>query len=262
MKHALAGGGREALVQALRRPFVVGLDFDGTLAPIVADPRAVAVPEAIRAAVDHLAQRVPTAIISGRELADVRARMRLHRVTYYGNHGLEGGPGWPGPADEYRRLTARWHSRLERTIGSDLARLSISIENKSFSLAVHFRRSRDREAAAESIRRAIAALDPSPRLVPGKAVVNLVPAHAPTKGDALALFAAAHDARCALFVGDDETDEDAFDVAGLAVVGVRIGPSRGSRAGFCLRGQPEVLALLELIGGGIREEVRLAVEDR
>lgn len=247
MRYILAGHGRDAAVAALAERFVVGLDFDGTLAPIVADPRAVVLDEPMRRALEQLAERVPVAIISGRSMADVRALVRLHRLRYYGNHGLEGGPGWPGPADDYRRLAARWHTSVERTIGDALTRHRIFIENKDFSLALHFRRSRDREAAVESLRAAIATLDPPPRVVPGKAVVNLVPAQAPTKGDALRLFAAEHGARVAVFVGDDETDEDAFEVSGLDVVAVRVGGSAKSRARFCVRGQNEVRDLLGLI---------------
>jgi trehalose 6-phosphate phosphatase len=253
MKYILSASGRDDAAAALRAPFVVGLDFDGTLAPIVTDPKAVEIDPALRGLVDDLALHCPVAIVTGRSIADVRSRTRLHRVAYYGNHGLEGGPGWPAQAAEYRRLTAHWHTLVEHTIGSGLERHRIAIENKEYSLALHFRRSRDREAAVEAIHAAIAALDPAPRVVPGKAVVNLVPMQAPTKGDALRLFAATHGRGTAVFVGDDATDEDAFKVAGLDVVGVRVGGAAESGARYCLRGQTEVRALLEMLDGLARE---------
>lgn len=247
MKYIFGDEVRAEIVAKLDARFVVGLDFDGTLAPIVADPRAAAVDDATRDALARLARNAPVAIISGRATADVRSLVRLHTIDYYGNHGLEGGPGWPGPADEYRRLTARWHTRVERSLGPELAIHRIFIENKDYSLALHFRRSRDREAAVEALLAAIATLEPAPRIVPGKAVVNLVPADAPTKGDALRLFAERHDAQLAVFAGDDETDEDAFRVMGLDVLAIRVGGSTSSAARYCVRGQREMRDLLELL---------------
>lgn len=249
MKYILSASGRDEAAAALRAPFVIGLDFDGTLAPIVTDPKAVAIEPALRALVDDLAQRCPVAIVTGRSIADVRSRTRLHRVAYYGNHGLEGGPGWPAQAAEYRRLTAHWHTRVEHTMGAALERHRIAIENKEYSLALHYRRSLDRDAAVAAIHAAIGALEPAPRVVPGKAVVNLVPMQAPTKGDALRLFATSHGRSTAVFVGDDATDEDAFTVDGLDVVGIRVGGAPASGARYCLRGQTEVRALLEMLDG-------------
>ncbi|MGH7465568.1 MAG: trehalose-phosphatase, partial [Longimicrobiales bacterium] len=70
---------------------LIGLDFDGTLAPIVPHPQEAALLPASRAALDALALRTDThiALVSGRSLADLRRRVVLERVYYAGNHGLE-----------------------------------------------------------------------------------------------------------------------------------------------------------------------------
>jgi len=88
--------------------------------------------------------------------------------------------------------------------------------------------------------------------VPGKCVLNLVPAQAPHKGEAL--IDACRRLRCAsaIFVGDDVTDEDVFQMKvprGLRVLGVRVGKSASSRAKFYVRGQAEMDELLKVLLG-------------
>jgi trehalose 6-phosphate phosphatase len=70
---------------------LLGLDFDGTLAPIEADPDAPALSSTHRAALEALNDRpgVAVAVISGRALADLRSRVAVEGVAYAGNHGLE-----------------------------------------------------------------------------------------------------------------------------------------------------------------------------
>jgi trehalose 6-phosphate phosphatase len=81
--------------------------------------------------------------------------------------------------------------------------------------------------------------------VPGKLVVNLVPAGAPNKGTALVELRKAEQADTALYVGDDVTDEDVFELEQPGrLVGVRVGASRSSAAAYFLRHQREVDRLL------------------
>ena len=83
------------------------------------------------------------------------------------------------------------------------------------------------------------------RIIPGKMVINLVPAGLPHKGDALRRLMRLSHRRIALYVGDDHTDEDVFRLAADAgVVGVRVGRTRHSAASWFLRDQQEVDELL------------------
>jgi trehalose-phosphatase len=85
----------------------------------------------------------------------------------------------------------------------------VRIENKTFSVAVHYRRSREKKKARAAILEAAAALGPI-RVIGGKQVVNILPEGAPHKG--IALERERHRLRrdTAIYVGDDETDEDVF----------------------------------------------------
>ena len=119
------------------------------------------------------------------------------------------------------------------------------VEDKGFSLAVHYRQSAQK---AEARRRILAAARDLQhvRVFGGKQVVNLVLDEAPHKGDALA--AERDRLRCnwVLYVGDDDNDEDAFALGGN-VVPVRIGRKQRSHARYYLRTQAEIDELLALL---------------
>ncbi len=67
------------------------LDYDGTLTPLVASPGAATLAPSVRGTLARLAgcERTRLAILSGRGLADLRARVALEDVVYGGCHGLE-----------------------------------------------------------------------------------------------------------------------------------------------------------------------------
>ena len=89
--------GEQALRGVMQRRPILAFDFDGTLAPIVAHPDDVKVPDVISRGLTRLARRHPVAIITGRAVADVRPRLGFTPQYVIGNHGAED-PDAPGPA--------------------------------------------------------------------------------------------------------------------------------------------------------------------
>lgn len=79
----------DELASRLARGGAVFLDYDGTLTPIVADPEEAHLSAETREVIGELARHVPVAVISGRVLGDVRARVELDRIYYAGSHGFE-----------------------------------------------------------------------------------------------------------------------------------------------------------------------------
>ena len=75
-------------VLGAREP-VLFLDFDGTLSPIVDDPSAAALVVEAHKALESLASQCPVAILSGRDLADIRSRVAIPGIWYAGSHGFE-----------------------------------------------------------------------------------------------------------------------------------------------------------------------------
>jgi trehalose 6-phosphate phosphatase len=233
---------------------LLAFDFDGTLAPIVRNSDDAAMRPRTRRLLAQIAIRYPCAIISGRRLADLRARFDGIPIRWFiGNHGAEGVVPFPG-ASTLRRTVAGWREALQAELGR---RDGVSIEDKGFSLSVHYRNARDRKSARDAILHAARDLA-DVRIVPGKCVVNLVLDAAPNKGTALAHLVALLEPERVLFAGDDDTDEDAFAVdLGVPSTTIRVGGIGPSRARFRLEGQDAMDRLLQVLldsKAGITEE--------
>jgi trehalose 6-phosphate phosphatase len=155
----------------------------------------------------------------------------------FGNHGMEPSPN----LRTWRRLAARWHAQL----ASNLPPIAgVVIENKGVSLAVHYRKARARAAVRRLILIAAAAL-PGARIVEGKMVVNVLPAGAPDKGTALTGLCKRLRCKSAIYVGDDDNDEDIFALARQGrLLGIRVGRSQHTQAAYFVPNQVAVDRLL------------------
>ena len=240
MKALLTRENKALLDQLAWSNVLLAFDFDGTLAPIVANRHQAAMRVRTARLFATVCERYPSAVISGRAKADVERRLSGAKVRYLiGNHGLE-----PGTRlGTFERQVVRAHPLLQTALE---AVPGIDIENKRYSLAVHYRRAREKPKARESIRRAVAGLPVPMRIIPGKLVINVVPEAAPSKGDALVALRDRTEADVAMYVGDDVTDEDVFriDQPGRLFT-IRVGRSRTSAARYYLRQQREIDTLLE-----------------
>lgn len=242
MRHLLTPAGEAALATLASRPALLAFDFDGTLAPIVPRPELVEVPIGISERLRKLSHRVALAVITGRSLADVRPRLGFEPHYLVGNHGAEGALG-------LHTLTPDWaaavHERLHRHAPS-LAAAGVSVEDKGYSLALHYRLAPDAEQALRVIETALSGLEASHRIFGGKCVLNVAPAGAPDKGDALLQLVREAKVASAMFVGDDVNDEPAFARAEAGWVTVRIGREMPhSKARFYLESTVEMEATLE-----------------
>lgn len=220
---------------------LIGLDFDGTLAPIVERPSRAAMRPSTRRLLARVARLYPAAVISGRALPDVAARVRgvpLRAVV--GHHGLEPAAA-PGIFEQVAR---RWRPPLE-----ELARAhpGVELEDKRYSLALHYRRSRARKRVLADLERVIPLLEPV-RMVTGKQVINFLPPDAPHKGLALERLRQRFGCDTAIYVGDDETDEDVFSMERPGrLLGIRVGARPGTAAPFSIPGQRSIDALLQFL---------------
>lgn len=219
---------------------LVAFDFDGTLAPIVDERGHARMRAETRRLLHAVATRYPCAVISGRARDDVAQRVAGLPIRFVvGNHGLEPGLG----TGRFQRMVADAIPRIERRLGD--AHQGVEIEDKRYSLAVHYRRSRRKRIAVRAILQAIQSLPQPMRVIPGKMVVNAVPEGAPHKGMALERLRDVERADTALYVGDDVTDEDVFqlDQPGRLLC-ARVGWSRESAAPYYLRAQTDIDLLL------------------
>jgi trehalose 6-phosphate phosphatase len=238
MKSLLAPRNLPALLRLARGRVLLAFDFDGTLAPIVADPAHAQLRPRTHRLLADVARRYPCVVISGRRRADVVGRVAgipLRRV--FGNHGIE-----PSPAlVAGRRAVRGWLACLKPRLGH-LA--GIVFDDKGASLAIHYRKSRNRPAALKAILAATADLADA-RVLKGILAVDLLPKNAPNKATALQSELRRLGCRSALYVGDDQTDEDVFALGRrLPLLAVRVGKRARSLAPYYLASQADVDALL------------------
>jgi trehalose 6-phosphate phosphatase len=233
----------------------VFLDYDGTLTPIVGDPDAASLDAGMRAVVAALADRLPVAIVSGRDRHDVQRRVGLAGIFYAGGHGFDiAGPGreleHPGGAAALPSLDAAERELEARLVAIPGAR----IERKRFSIAVHYRHVEEARVA-EVVDAARAALRDDLAMSEGKKVVELGPRVDWHKGRAVGWLLEALDLDgenvIPVFVGDDLTDENAFRSLGDAGIGVLVGDAGAAAtyADFRVADVGEVEALLRHLTG-------------
>ncbi|MGW0879785.1 trehalose-phosphatase [Streptomyces sp. NPDC002671] len=214
--------GRDGLAALLASPrtATIALDFDGTLAPIVADPeQARAHPDAVPALAALAPKVASVAVITGRP-AGVAVRYGgfagvpgLAHLVVLGHYGAE---RWdavtstvnaPAPHPGVAAVRAELPGFLDK-MG---AWQGVWIEEKGRAVAVHTRRADDPEAAFEALREPLADLATRHGLIvePGRMVLELRPPGT-DKGVALLDHVRSTGAECVVYAGDDLGDLPAY----------------------------------------------------
>ena len=219
---------------------LLAFDYDGTLAPIAATPEHADMRARTRQLLARVSRRYPCVVISGRALDDIASRVRRIPLWYvFGNHGLE-----PASADATRGPTAEWLHRLREQLPDHPG---VVIEDKKHTLTIHYRAARDRGRALAAIDQAVKKLTDA-RVVAGTEAVNLLPRGGANKGVALLRAMKLFSCTTAIYVGDDDTDEDAFAALGAdRLLGVRVGAVPRSHARYHLESQHDIDALLRTL---------------
>ncbi len=236
-----------ARLDAVVRPGMLCVfDFDGTLAPIVAQPDQARLPETVRLRLLALQRFVPVAILTGRALADIVTRLDFDADYMVGNHGLEGLPDSSVRRLSFEQDCTAWRLQLEQALANhqrfDPALL---IEDKAISLSVHYRHASDQLQSQKDLMQLFAVLIPQPRIITGKCVFNLLPQAAGDKGTAFEELMRISGASTAIYVGDDVTDEDVFRLQRPDLLSVRIGEHVDSAAQFMVPAYSDMLPLLD-----------------
>lgn len=230
-------------------------DFDGTLALIVRHPKQARLPASTRRALRQLSSRpgVMLGVVSGRALADLRRRVRLQGLWYIGSHGEE----WKGPTGRvHHRASAGLRQRIQklcRVVRERMARCpGVYVECKPASVAVHYRNVRAAVAARarRAVKRILRELPSGFRLLEGKKVREILPPGNTSKGQAVRHVLAQLTAKAGrrprlLYLGDDRTDETVFARLRRGDIGIHVGRSRRTRAGYRLDSPAEAGRFLQ-----------------
>ncbi len=241
MKYVLARGNREILERFAWSKVMLALDYDGTLAPIVRDPFRARMRSRTHELLKHVAYLYPCVIISGRARRDILRFLRgIKARKVVGSHGMD----LFKSSERYRGEVRRWRRCLEKLLAGQQG---VWIEDKRFSLSIHYRRSRRKKDAVAAIRRALRDLDGF-RLIGGKQVMNLLPDGAPHKGLAIEKLRGRLHCDTAIYLGDDQNDEDVFALEQPGwLLAIRVGMWRHSRASYFIKNQKEIDRVLRLL---------------
>ncbi|XP_042397385.1 probable trehalose-phosphate phosphatase 6 isoform X2 [Zingiber officinale] len=259
IQHPSALSKFEQLMIATRgKQIVMFLDYDGTLSPIVDDPDSAFISETMRAAVKEVAKCFPTAVVSGRCRSKVYDFVKLTELYYAGSHGMDikvpEGTKYNKkkkavlfqPASEFLPIMNEVHKTLSektRTIPG------AKVENNTFCVSVHFRCVDEKRwgLLVEQVR-AVLKEHPELRVTQGRKVLEIRPSIKWDKGKALEfLLETLGFADCQsvvpVYIGDDRTDEDAFQVLRDRGQGIGILVSefpKETKASYSLRNPAEV----------------------
>ena len=195
-------------------PAALATDFDGTLSPIVDRPEDARILPEGKEALERLSRRLAlVAVVSGRPVGDLVAKIGLSGLVFIGNHGAE---HWQDGVAQLPTATAAQSEKLKA--GRDKLQEAlrdvpgIMYEEKNLGFAVHYReaprpddvRARVFGLAGHLSRLGLAARE-------GKRVFEIRFLSSPTKGTSMDLLVEQHELCSVVFIGDDHTDVDAFN---------------------------------------------------
>ena len=224
----------------------VFLDYDGTLTPIVSHPEDAWLPDSMRQTLRSLAARVPVAILSGRDLDDVRGRVLVDGIVYAGSHGFD-----IAGAGGLRRELGAAHLPVLDTAEAELREAldeisGAQLERKHFSVAAHYRNVNENDACKVALAvDAIGAKHRDLRRMDGKKVYELLPDIDWNKGKAalwlLETLGLEGRNALAIYIGDDRTDEDALRALEQRGIGILVSDqSPPTAARYSLKNPAEV----------------------
>ncbi|SMF27943.1 trehalose 6-phosphatase [Tistlia consotensis] len=224
------------------RRAAVFLDYDGTLTPIVERPELAVLSQRMKGIVERLTRFCTVAVVSGRDRADVEHLVGIDSLIYAGSHGFDiAGPEGLRIQHEEGAAFAGVVQRAAALLQKDLAPIAGAlVEPKRFGVAVHYR-----QVASGQVLMVEATVDhlleemPELRKTFGKKVFELRPRLDWDKGRAVLWLLRAlgleRDGVLPFYLGDDDTDEDAFAVLEAKGIGILVGcPARESAARYVL----------------------------
>jgi trehalose 6-phosphate phosphatase len=230
----------------------LGTDYDGTLAPISDDPAEDTMPHASRKLLHDLLKlpAVRVAVISGRDIPNLRERVGVPFLAYAGNHGLE--MEWCDQreehpeSDRFRGVVQRLTSQLAQETGD---KPGLFMQDKGLSMTAHFKRAPEWKDWLKSLIEKHLLPEDDFKIRGSLTAWDVRPYTTWNKGSALRHLR--HQLctlpRLSFFLGDDRSDEDAFAVLEEQDFGVLVGEPRETRAKYWLKDYHEVAELFRRI---------------
>ncbi len=245
---------------AAAREVTVLLDYDGTLVPLADHPADARLPQRMRRLLEQLSRQpgVRVALVSGRSLRDLRRQVRLPGLGYVGNHGLELRDGTQRYVNAAAAKSRPYLRAIVRQLRRQLRPIRGAwVEDKGLTASVHYRLVRPIDLPHVQ-RIFYAVVQPYQikrhvRVTTGRCVFEVRPPVSWSKATMVnwLLTRQQDDAgrrSLPLYVGDDVTDEDAFELLRSRGLTVAVAPAAsGTRARYGVDTPEDVRRLLERV---------------
>lgn len=237
-----------------RKKLFLSFDFDGTLVPLKKNPDDCYLTDNIKESLNQLKKKVRIAIISGRDLEDLKKRISIDGIFYSGNHGLQ----IEGPdirqthpdAESFKCYLDEIYIKVKELMNRIPG---IIVERKTFSFALHYRQVeinliKELKNLFSEVISSSDIKNKNIKVLPGKMVFEVLPAIDWDKGKTvLFILKNSGEEFLPVFIGDDRTDETVFKEIGNRGLTVRIGRSKNTSAKYFLRRQSEVYKFIKNI---------------
>lgn len=242
------------------KKIIVFLDYDGTLTPIVSDPDAAKLPDDNRKVITGLSNITPIAIISGRDLKDLKSKVEIDTVIYAGSHGFDiTGPDGLEMVHESEKEVTPALDEAEKHLKEQLKNIKrTKVERKKFAIAVHYRNveKENIQKVKEAVQKEAAHYDIL-KTGSGKKVLELKPNVNWNKGYALDWLSNKlgwkKEKYLRIYLGDDITDEDGFKALRKDGIGILVGThGEKTSASFTLRNTTEVTRFLQYLNDWLK----------
>ena len=228
---------------------LLALDFDGTLAPIADRPEQAAMPDETTAILHELSgsERVSIAILSGRSIADLKAKVGLDCIRV-GNHGLEiEGRGISFVHEGARALVSAIDFACWDLEAAMVGVRGVFVERKGLTATVHYRQApADLDNWIETtVRLTMLPYVSRLGLRPARKAWEIRPRVEWDKGSALKYVLNRIGATDPLLIcaGDDTTDEDVF-AAFADAISIQVGGKSRTEARYHVNGPAQLAAFL------------------
>jgi trehalose-phosphatase len=239
------------------KKIVLFLDYDGTLSPIVNHPEDAYISQEMRSALRQCAQYYTIAIVSGRDMEDVRKRVNLEELIYAGSHGfrIKGPDGLKMKHKKSQEILPDL-SDVEKEVSEHFKEgpPGVQIERKMYAIAIHYRNSNESDIPAiKEIVNHVLKNYPDLKKGEGKKIIEIKPDINWHKGKAIAWILDSLELSndrdvLPVYLGDDVTDEDAFKTIYENGIGILVGShGKKSAARFRLNDVDEVRAFLQIL---------------
>lgn len=231
------------------------LDYDGTITPIHKTPSETILSSDTIHILQQLIQlpNVRVTILTGRSMKDIRKFIPFENIRLVANHGFHiymDGNEWVHPDAE--SSFPKMHQLQDILLTALKSFSNVFVENKQFTLGIHYRNAaaKDTPIVKELTKKNISSFDPKLVITESKEVIEVQPPVKWGKGNAVSKILKVHPYphnSLKIYIGDDITDEDAFQVLKSSGITIYVGEISETKAQYYVENVKEVLQILRMI---------------